>query len=166
MSSIDKSQRKYQWGEILEVINHSFKKDGKIISVRDILQDRNISYSVFKPSEKIQDMRAAYDHDNNSILVNETISDEDKHFVIAHEVGHSVLHPESNYVDYFTKNSGKVARETEANMFAYELLMPILVFIDKYQEFDKNLKKIAEHFFVEERRVVKRLDFLMARGFI
>ena len=60
------------------------------------------------------------------IFINSTI--EDKHFqkfVMAHELGHALMHPKENfyYLENFT-NLKVVSAEAEANHFAAQLLIP------------------------------------------
>lgn len=77
-----------------------------------------------------------------------------KRFAVAHELGHNVLHSksqmslcnESDFMDYYSKSSA----ETEANVFAAELLMPEGIFkkkcVCKFPSF-KIIESIASDFF-------------------
>lgn len=61
---------------------------------------------------------------NNIIYIDETLSDHDKMFVLAHEIGHMILHKKSNAIFMDTRTHFKTSRyETEANKFAMELLI-------------------------------------------
>lgn len=61
---------------------------------------------------------------NNIIYIDESLSDADKLFVLAHEMGHMILHRKSNAIFMDTKTHFKTTRyETEANKFAIELLL-------------------------------------------
>lgn len=57
------------------------------------------------------------------IFLNYNLTDYEKRFVLAHEIGHSLLHPEQNTM--FLQNTFFSADrlEIEANRFAIELLM-------------------------------------------
>lgn len=57
------------------------------------------------------------------VFLNYNLSDYEKRFVLAHEIGHSLLHPEQNTM--FLQNTFFSANrlEIEANRFAIELLM-------------------------------------------
>lgn len=58
------------------------------------------------------------------IWINETLEGTERTFVMAHEVGHAVLHPKENC--YFLRNQTflNTRIEREANAFAAELLIP------------------------------------------
>ena len=61
---------------------------------------------------------------NNIIYIDETLSDHDKMFVLAHEIGHMILHRKSNAIFMDTRTQFKTSRyETEADKFAMELLI-------------------------------------------
>lgn len=61
---------------------------------------------------------------NNIIYIDENLSEHDKMFVLAHELGHMVLHKKSNAIFMDTRTQFKTSRyETEANKFAMELLI-------------------------------------------
>ena len=61
---------------------------------------------------------------NNIIYIDETLSDHDKMFVLAHELGHMMLHKKSNAIFMDTRTQFKTSRyETEADKFAMELLI-------------------------------------------
>lgn len=57
------------------------------------------------------------------VFLNYNLSDYEKRFVLSHEIGHSLLHPEQNTM--FLQNTFFSANrlEIEANRFAIELLM-------------------------------------------
>ena len=58
------------------------------------------------------------------IWINESLEGNERTFVMAHEVGHAVLHPKENC--YFLRNQTflNTRIEREANAFAAELLIP------------------------------------------
>lgn len=61
---------------------------------------------------------------NNIIYIDETLSEHDKSFVLAHELGHMMLHKKSNAIFMDTRTQFKTSRyETEADKFAMELLI-------------------------------------------
>lgn len=59
------------------------------------------------------------------IFLNENLSESELRFVMAHELGHAILHPRQNC--YFIRNRTFLSAdriEVEANTFAIELLVP------------------------------------------
>lgn len=61
---------------------------------------------------------------NNIIYIDEALSDTDKAFVLAHEIGHMLLHKKSNAIFMDTRTQFKTTRyELEADKFAMELLV-------------------------------------------
>ena len=61
---------------------------------------------------------------NNIIYIDETLSEHDKIFVLAHEIGHMIMHKKSNAIFMDTRTQFRTSRyETEANKFAMELLI-------------------------------------------
>lgn len=59
------------------------------------------------------------------IFLNENLDDHERDFVMAHELGHAVMHPKENC--YFIRNKTLLLNsktEDEANKFAIELLLP------------------------------------------
>lgn len=89
----------------------------------DILKGMNVIV-LFVP---LIDIRGFYQYfqRNNIIYINEDLSDIEKIFVCAHELGHMLMHKQANclYMDTHTNfNTNKY--EIEANKFAMELLLP------------------------------------------
>lgn len=94
-----------------------------------------------------------YINKTRTIFINSNLSDEVKRFVLAHELGHAILHTKENcfYLRYntFIKTS---TYEVEANKFAAELLID-----DK--EFKSNIGKgftagqLASYFEVPEELI-------------
>lgn len=59
------------------------------------------------------------------IFLNENLSESELRFVMAHELGHAIMHPRQNC--YFIRNKTFLSAnriEVEANTFAVELLVP------------------------------------------
>lgn len=82
------------------------------------------------------DVRGFYQYfqRNNIIYINEDLSEPEKMFVCAHELGHMLMHKKANclYMDTHTNfNTNKY--ELEANKFAMELLLPDAK-LHQYQE--------------------------------
>lgn len=100
-----------------------------------------------------------YINKTRTIFINSNLSDEVKRFVLAHELGHAILHTKENcfYLKYntFIKTS---TYEVEANKFAAELLID-----DK--EFKSNIGKgftigqLASYFEVPEELIEYKYKF-------
>lgn len=78
---------------------------------------------VFYP---LQGVRGFYQYfqRNNIIYISEELSDNEKLFVLAHELGHMVLHKKSNAIFMDTRTQFNTTKyEIEANKFAMELLI-------------------------------------------
>ena len=156
-------KRLFQWDEILEKMSDSFGED---YTVKGALEELNLTYEEFSGTGETKDIRAIYDHDGNKVMVNATLDDIKKYFSIAHEIGHALLHSTQNYVDTFINDCPRIARETEANIVAYELTMPIARFVKEYNEPQCKVEGLANTFFVEKYRIKRRIDFLQKKGII
>ena len=62
--------------------------------------------------------------DNQIILVNQNLNREKARYVVAHELGHALLHPDQNYMFMAGKTLMKTGRyEIEADYFCVSLLL-------------------------------------------
>ena len=79
---------------------------------------------VFYPLEGVRGFYQYFQR-NNIIYIDENLSDNDKLFVLAHELGHMMLHKKTNAIFMDTRTQFKTTvYENEANKFAIELLLP------------------------------------------
>lgn len=115
------------------------------------------------PSDK--DTSGFFRLSDNSILVNNDISDNRITFTIAHELAHHVLHQEyirsNNYMPMPRNNwypNGKPKEEVEADTFAANLLVP-LPMLKKYMNV-ASVGELSRLFYVSEDVVINRLDLL------
>lgn len=89
------------------------------------------------------------------IFLNENLNEREELFVTSHELGHAVLHPDSNTPflksnTYFSVNK----LEVEANKFAVELLIPD----DDLKEYkDFTAKQVANIYGIHEKMLELRL---------
>lgn len=68
---------------------------------------------------------------NNIIYLDEKLSDSERRFVLAHELGHMILHKKSNAIFMDTRTQFNTSKyEQEANLFAMELLLPDQILTD------------------------------------
>ena len=155
--------------EIMEKFNQIYAKyrNKFPISVIDIAHELGIG--VYKTSELPDNISGFITKEEDgrfSIYVNQKHSATRKMFTIAHEVGHYVLHsdviasgnqfithPKSDFFlesamarsNELNNNEIDKKRETEANKFAADLLMPLEEFkkiVDKYDD----IHQVAEYF--------------------
>ena len=90
-----------------------------------------------------------------TIGYNKTQHQHRQRFTIAHEIGHFLLgHTSKNY-DFNLKS--KKPKEIEANQFAAELLMPLKMLKQDFENGIKNAKDIAKRYNVSEEAVWWRL---------
>lgn len=64
-----------------------------------------------------------YINRNKVIFLNSNLNENKKRYVLAHEIGHAVLHTKSSCFFTNTKNLNKLKKECEANLFAAEFLI-------------------------------------------
>lgn len=98
----------------------------------EIIKGMNV-FVVYTHLEKVNGFYQYYKR-NNIIYINEDLSENEKIFVCAHELGHMLMHKKTNriFMDAYTNlNSDKY--ENEANAFAIELLLSD-TFIDEHKE--------------------------------
>ena len=70
---------------------------------------------------------------NKCIWINENLEGNERLFVMAHELGHAILHPRENC--YFIKHKTlflNSRKEQEANKFAIDLLIPDDILIEYF----------------------------------
>ena len=60
---------------------------------------------------------------NKVVFINSNLREEERRFVLAHEIGHAILHTKSSCFFSNTANINKIKKEYEANLFASELLI-------------------------------------------
>lgn len=60
---------------------------------------------------------------NKVVFINSNLKEEEKRYVLAHEIGHAILHTKSSCFFSSTANINKLKKEYEANLFASELLI-------------------------------------------
>ncbi len=81
-------------------------------------------------------------------------------FTVVHEVGHIVLHPNENMVDYRRQPDDQPydPREYEANTFAAELLMPEREFKNAWITSGGDLEEVALYFGVSTHAAMIRAE--------
>lgn len=92
------------------------------------------------------------------IFLNEHLDDTEARFVMAHELGHAIMHPKENC--YFIRNKTLLLTsktEIEANQFAVSLLLPDDV-LSEYAEYGYTVGQISRITGYHERLIELRLN--------
>ena len=136
-------------------------------SLAKVLAYLGFSCYEFSPSD-IEDgdsILGAVSHSEKKFFLNETLANEQKYFTLAHEIGHAVLHPHWKEIDYQHRYRDEVPyEEVEANVFAYEILLPVHSFAEADEKFKGDIASLSKLFCVEPRRILKRKNFLKEEG--
>ena len=123
-----------------------------------------------KESAPVKGLILGDDSDNFGVIAfKQDLSNKDNRFIIAHELGHFLLHHDDekfkkNGVFYYAYHSDEnhSEQEREADLFAANLLMPKEAFINKWKEIggqNDNLSKeiLSEYFGVTTKSIEKRI---------
>lgn len=107
----------------------------------EIIKEKNVIL-VYTP---LVDVRGFYQYfqRNHLIYIDENLSEHEKKFVCAHELGHMLLHKKANAVYMDTKtcfNTNKY--EIEANTFASNLLIPDEVILENCNYTTEQLSRL------------------------
>jgi hypothetical protein len=107
-----------------------------------------------------------------SVVVNAKEGERRKRFTVAHEIGHFMLHRNLRELqdgiledDTFYRSELGNVRETEANRFAADLLMPVNLVMAAYKQ-NPDIKALADMFEVSEAAMRVRIDFCGRNGFL
>ncbi|OIR24892.1 ImmA/IrrE family metallo-endopeptidase [Bathymodiolus thermophilus thioautotrophic gill symbiont] len=134
--------------------------DLNIADLKAVIDKYGFTYHEFTPTKENATLLGAVQYEDKKIYVNKHMPSNERNFTLAHEIGHIVLHPQQNHTDFRRLAQEKDIKESEANVFAYELLMPLPKFIRVYKQHNGDVVSIAEEFFVPEKCVGRRIDFL------
>lgn len=107
-----------------------------------IAKERNVIL-VFAP---LIDVRGFYQYfqRNHIIYIDENLSEREKMFVCAHELGHMFLHQKTNAVFMDTRTGFNTNKfEIEANQFAAELLIPDDVILENCEYTTEQLARLT-----------------------
>lgn len=85
-----------------------------------------------------------YINRNKTIFLNESLNEYEQRFVLAHEIGHAILHTKSSCFFSNTLNN-KLKTEYQANLFAAELLIDLKE-IDKLYLQGYSIKQLAAYY--------------------
>lgn len=90
------------------------------------------------------------------IFINENLSEPETQMVMAHELGHAILHRKENC--YFIRNQTLLLNsknEKEANLFAAELLIPNEIILENYNFTINQLSRLLGY---DEKLIEIRLE--------
>ena len=88
----------------------------------EIIRNLNVIL-VFYPLDGVKGFYQYFQR-NNIIYIDERLSDNEKSFVCAHELGHMLLHKKSNAIFMDSRTHLNISRyENEADRFAMDLLV-------------------------------------------
>lgn len=121
-----------------------------------IIENLNVIL-VFYPLEGVNGFYQYFQR-NNIIYIDERLSDIEKNFVCAHELGHMLLHKKANAIFMDSRTQLNTAKyEAEADRFAMNLLVPDEIF-NEY--LDYTMSQLSRLIGYEERLIELRLkDF-------
>lgn len=129
------------------------------VPVEKIVEHLGFKCYFFAPDDRTIHISGAVDHTEKKIYINKEDSLQRQLFTVAHEIGHIVLHGATkDYVDYRDYSSNP--KETEANSFAGNLLMPRSMFQYIWKTTQGNIKELARFFGVSASAVGVRSTIL------
>lgn len=115
---------------------------------------------LFSPTKDMKDVYGVFAHNSKKILISDQISPQERLFTAAHEVGHAVLHPQDDYVDFKHLLNNSDPKEEEADFFASCLLMPEKALIKQWKRFEGDIRKLSLFFGPNMSVVAKRAEYL------
>jgi Zn-dependent peptidase ImmA (M78 family) len=136
---------------------------GYVAQLGKFIDEYDYKYYEFETNKNNNTIKGAIDETNKRIFVNSDLANDAKHFTLAHEIAHAVLHPADNQHIYYRKplqEKDSEHIESEANVLAYELVMPLEKFKEAYIKYSANIEKLSKEFFVPIVQVEKRIVFL------
>jgi Zn-dependent peptidase ImmA (M78 family) len=151
-------------GEIRELASQILEDSG-YSGIFPVPIDKIISYQEYtlkgiNKEDAPKNFSGMVDHQKKMVVINNSHSSGRKRFTAAHELGHIILHPGENEIDYRISFSDPNIKETEANRFAAEILMPYKEFIDIYSKYDGYIPFIADYFGVSVGAATVRTESL------
>ncbi|AJI74296.1 hypothetical protein BZ13_1585 [Francisella philomiragia subsp. philomiragia ATCC 25015] len=133
------------------------------VDLKKICDDLQITIkdvsSIENPRYKKDDISGLCDKSNNIIYINTKDAPVRQLFTLAHELGHYMLHENSEPLPRHTAYNYDPL-ELEANHFAANLLMPTKVFKKVFEAFNGNINKISTFFGVSRPAVAFRADVI------
>lgn len=134
--------------------------DGEFpVPVEKIVEHLGFACYFFEPDDRTMHISGAVDHSEKKIYINKGESLQRQLFTVAHEIGHIVLHGATeDYVDYRVYSNSP--KETEANNFAGNLLMPEPIFRYQWKILQSDVNALSRFFGVSTSAIGVRSTIL------
>lgn len=154
----------YSIGAIRELANQILEDSGYSgifpIRIDKIIEKQGYCLKGINKEDAPTNFSGLVDHNKKLVVINNSHSSGRKRFTAAHELGHIILHPRENEIDYRISFSDSSPKEVAANHFAAEILMPYDEFIKIYNEFGGNISLVADYFGVSAGAATIRAENL------
>lgn len=151
-------------GEIRELSSQVLEDSGYAgifpVPIDKIIVGQGFELRGINKADAPKDFSGLVNHGKKSVIINNSHSNGRKRFTAAHELGHIILHPNDDKTDYRISFSDSTPKETEANRFAAEILMPYKDFIDVYSSNEGYIPYIADYFGVSIGAATVRAESL------
>lgn len=133
-------------GDYIRKIINKLKKKYNTSSPYELAECLDITV-IIQPLGSVWGMYK-YIRKNKVIFINSILSEIERRFVLAHEIGHAVLHPKSSCF-FINENNyiSKIKSEYEANVFAAEFLIDDLA-VDQLELNGFSLEQLASSYYV------------------
>ncbi len=127
------------------------------VPTEKIAEQLGYKITLFVPDEALKEVSGIVDHERKVISLNSQETARRQRFTLAHEIGHIVLHKGQSFVDYRkTINDPTDEKEVEANLFAAELLMPVVPFLRYWIHYKADIPSMSVKFAVHQDAIARR----------
>ena len=128
------------------------------IPLQKVIDHLNYKAQLFPASDKTRGVACGINRDAKIVLANSVDPAVEQRYAFAHAIGHIVLHEGGNVIDRYNNLSPKneEPEEWEANLFADELLMEGNLFLQKWDELNGDISRIANVYGLGKERVQNR----------
>ncbi|MGI6107923.1 MAG: ImmA/IrrE family metallo-endopeptidase [Lachnospiraceae bacterium] len=152
--------------EIADTADQAVRSAGSRDALR-LVEDAGVR--ILFPSFCRQKGAYAVINDTPFIFVKQDLSDEERSMVILHELGHHYLHSDAarmagGFRDSMLFDRANARMETEANLFAAQILIPDDEFSESLSE-GQSLTEIAAAMNCDPNLVALKADIFISKGF-
>lgn len=140
------------------LILHDYKSLSKFpLPIEKIAEGLGYTVKTFEQDRNTKDISGAISKLNKKILINAKDSYQRQRFTLAHEIGHAVLHfqsddPNEEFIDFRTTGHRDL-KEVEADEFAGCLLMPENLFREAWEKYSQSFEYLSRVFFVSKAAI-------------